>query len=363
MLKVGVIGLGWWADRAHLPGLKSADGIELAAVADEDSRKLDIIAEKFQVARCFRNYHDLLDCDDIQAVCVTVPTFQHHAVTMDALSKKKHVLCEKSLAFSAGQAREMYETAEQVGVKHMVPFTWRFIPAAILMKELIDQGYIGTVFHVRASYLAGFLSDPNVPASWRMRRQFAGTGALGDTGSHMIDFIRWTAGEFETVVADTSIFIKERKDESTGEPVKVDVDDSAMLLAKLANGAQAFIQCSRIAMGRENYIDVEISGSSGTLIFRLEVEGEDWAIGSLYGSQKPDVKPQPIPIPDRLLKGYQESKSNVTGQFLFSNIMQSFKTRIETGNGSSPSFYDGMRVQEVMQAVEDSSSRREWIRL
>ncbi|MCL5102983.1 MAG: Gfo/Idh/MocA family oxidoreductase [Armatimonadetes bacterium] len=363
MIKVGVIGTGWWSDRAHLPGLVSVDGIEVAAISDENAQRLSAAGDKFGVARRFEDYRELLDCEDIQAVCIPAPTYRHHAITMDALSKKKHVLCEKSLAMNPAQAREMYEKAQDVGVIHMVPFTWRFVPAAIMMKTLIDQGYLGRVFHIEARYLAGWLSDPSVPASWRMRREFAGTGALGDTGSHLIDFIRWTVGEFEGVVADSRIFIKDRIDGATGKPVEVDVDDSTMFLGRLVNGAQAVVHCSRVATSRENYIDVEISGTDGTLIFQLEVEGEDWVVGKLYGSQKPDVKPQPLPISDTLLEDYEVAKSNVTGKFLFARIMQAFKAGIESGKEPSPNFHDGMRVQQVMQAVEDSALKRQWTRV
>ena len=364
MIKVGVIGTGWWAaDMAHLPALKSIKGIEITAVSDSNPERLKEIAERYQIERQYIDYHELLDSEEIQAVCVTVPSYQHYAVTMDALSKKKHVLCEKPLAVNLEQAKEMYNKAQESGVVHMVPFTWRFVPAAARMNELIEEGYLGRVFHLEARYLAGHLSDANFPASWRMQKKFAGTGALADNGYHLIDLIRWMTGEFKAVVADMAIFIKERKDEKTSKMVKVDVDDSSIFLAKMTNGAQAVVHASRVARARENYIDLEISGDKGSLVFELEVEGEDWAKGRLYGSQKADIKMKPLPIPECLLEGYEEARLNLTGNFLFAKIMQTFKKTIELGEGFGPSFYDGMRAQAVMQAVEDSSAKRKWVEL
>ena len=363
MLRVGVIGTSWWADRAHIPGLKTIPGVEIEAISGRNPERLKIIADKYEIPGRYTDYHDLLKSDKIQAVCIVTPNYLHYPITMEALSRRKHVLCEKPLAVSFYQAKEMYDKVKEVGVRHMVPFTWRFVPAAMRMKELIDEGYIGRVYHIEARYLAGWLSNPDIPASQRTQKKIAGTGALSDTGSHLIDFIRWTAGDFKAVVADMAIFIDERKEEMTGKMVKVDIDDSTIFMAKLTNEAQAVIHVSRVAKTRENYINVEISGEDGTLIFELEVEGEDWAIGKLYGSQKDDVKPQPLPIPERLLKNYEEAKSNLTGRFLFAKIMQAFKEGIESGREPVPNFYDGMKVQEVMQAIEDSSVKRKWIEL
>jgi len=364
MVKVGVIGTGWWAaDLAHLPALKSSKGIEIAAVSDINPERLKEVAERYRIERQYIDYHELLNNEEIQAVCITVPSYQHYTVTMDALSKKKHVLCEKPLAMNFEQAKKMYERAKSAGVKHMVPFTWRFVPAAERMKELIEKGYLGRVFHVEARYLAGHLSDANFPASWRMQKKFAGTGALADTAYHLIDLIRWTVGEFNSVVGDMAIFIKERKEAVTEKKVKVDVDDSSMFLAKLSDGVQAVVHASRVARARENYIDLEISGDKGTLVFRLEVEGTRWAKGELYGSQKVDAKIQQLPVPERLLKGYEKAETSLDVKFLFTKIMQTFKEGIESGKELVPNFYDGMKAQEVMQAVEDSSARRMWIQL
>lgn len=364
MIRIGIIGTSLFVERAYLPNLKRVANVEVTAICGRNRERLDAVADKYGVAKRFTDYQELVESDEVQAVCIVTPPALHYPMVMDALSKGKHVLCEKPMAMNYGQAIKMLDTAEIHGLRHMIPFTWRFTPAAIRMKELINEGYLGKIFHVEARYLAGWMSDASVPASWHTEKAMAGTGAMGDTGSHLIDFVRWMAGEFASVVADTEIFIKERPIESKGKKATVEVEDSAVFLGRLAGGAQVMAHCSRVARGRDNYISVEINGERGTLIFKLEVEGKDWAVGRLFGSDDVKRRPELLSIPDCLLVGFRETRENPTGgEFLFAAIIRRFVEGIDLGGAIIPNFSDGARVQAVMDAVQFSAAEKRWVNL
>lgn len=363
MTQIGIIGTSPFVDGKYLSNLKHGANAEVIAICGRNRERLDTIADKYRIGKRFTDYQKLVKCDEVEAVCIVTPPKFHYPMAMAALSEGKHVLCEKPMAMNYGQAAELLDTAEARGLRHMIPFTWRFTPAAIRMKELIDEGYLGKIFHAEARYLAGWMSDATIPVSWHTEKAMAGAGALGDTGCHLMDFVRWMAGEFASVVADTEIFIKERPVGSTGKKAKVEVEDSAVFLGRLTGGAQVMAHCSRVARGRDNYISVEISGTQGTLIFELEVEGEDWAVGRLLGSEEVKHRPEALPIPDRLLVGFQEERESWTGEFLFAAILRRFVEGIKSGRPLAPDFSDGAHVQAVMDAVQLSAEQKRWIDL
>jgi len=264
---------------------------------------------------------------------------------------------------NAAEARVMLDKAETAGLKHMIPFTWLFVPAAVRMRELIDKGYVGKVFHVEARYLAGHMVDPSVSVGWRTDAAHAGSGSLGDTGCHIIHFVRAVTGaEFRSVCASAKIFHEQRAGEG-GKTQKVEVEDSAMIIGELDGNIQASLHSSRFAAGRDNLVEVEVSGSKGMLAFHLEVKGNDWFCGKLYGTPAgPQKYPRTMPLPKRLTTKYAHIKeTHPFARYIFADLCRVFVEGVTKGAPISPSFYDGWRVQQVMDAALASSRQRRWI--
>ena len=183
---------------------------------------------------------------------------------MAAAEAGKAVICEKPLGRTADEAYAMWQTVAATGVAAMCGFNYRFVPALRLARELIEAGELGGIRHFRARYLQEWIADPAFPKVWRLDREAAGSGALGDIGSHAIDLCRFLAGEIEAVSGASRTFVKERPGGT------VDVDDAFAATIELAGGGIGTIEASRFALGRKNALQLEINGSKGSIAFDLE---------------------------------------------------------------------------------------------
>src|SRR5207249_2149906 len=186
------------------------------------------------------------------------PNAVHAEPTIAAVRAGKHVVCEKPLGLTAAESYEMWQEAERAGVKHLCGFNYRFVPAVRLARELLEAGELGEVVHFRARYLQswGWEADP---ALWRFDRGEAGTGALGDLGTHVIDLARYLVGEISSVSALVRTFVPGRE-----------VDDYFVTTVEFENGAAGTLEASRLARGRINSNVFEVNGSRGSLVFDLE---------------------------------------------------------------------------------------------
>jgi predicted dehydrogenase len=182
----------------------------------------------------------------------------------------KHLLCEKPMARNASEAKQMLDAARRAGVKHMVAFNYRFVPAVRQAYELVHGGHLGEIRHFRAAYLQDWITDPGFPRVWRLDREAAGSGALGDLGSHIIDLARFLVGEPKAVAAMTKTFVAERPPSSGGGKTSVDVDDAFAAVIEIEGGCLGTLEASRFALGRKNRQIFEINGSKGSLSFDLE---------------------------------------------------------------------------------------------
>jgi predicted dehydrogenase len=216
-----------------------------------------------------------------------VPNDTHAEIAIAAAEAGKHVLCEKPLARTADEARAMRDAVVRAGVTNMVAFNYRRTPAVALARKLIDDGAIGAVRNFRGTYLQDWSNDPDLPLSWRFRRDVAGSGALGDIGTHVIDFARYLVGEIASVNAMAQRYIDDRPvpedgaDQLAGAPrltggrrEGVDVDDEVMMLLRFENGAVGSIEATRAAHGRKNHLAFELHGELGTLVFDYERRDE-----------------------------------------------------------------------------------------
>jgi predicted dehydrogenase len=194
----------------------------------------------------------------------------HAEPCIAAAGAGKHVFCEKPLGRTAEESKSMLDAVEKAGVKHMVAFNYRFVPAIMQAKKIIESGKLGRIFHWRASYLQEWIIDPNFPKIWRLDKSVAGSGALGDLGAHVIDLARFLVGEPKKVMGMTKTFIEERPLPDGNGTGKVDVDDAFVALFEFENGALGTVEASRFCHGHKNYEILEINGENGSIRFNLE---------------------------------------------------------------------------------------------
>lgn len=244
---------------------------ELVAVAARTKEKVDDLAGRFGYETTYDNWRDLVADERVQLFDNVGPNLLHAEPCIAAAKAGKHILCEKPLARNAGEARQMLDAVTAAGVVHMCGFSYRFLPAIRLAKQVVDEGRLGRIFHFRARYQNPALADPALPMMWRMNRELAGTGALGDFGSHLVDMARFLVGEPVAVSGDTKTFIRERR--LPGEPGRtgeVTTDDAFTALIEFDSGASGTLEGSKLCLGSLNRFEFEINGSDGSLQFNLE---------------------------------------------------------------------------------------------
>jgi len=245
-----------------VPRLAAICGIPEAAVVEA--------AGRYGYERSTTDWHDLVSDDGVQLFDNVGPNSLHAEPCIAAAKAGKHVLCEKPLARSAVEAKRMWDAVKEAGVKHMCGFNYRFVAAIRLAKEMIEAGELGEIYHFRASYLQEWIMDPEFPWVWRLDKETAGSGALGDLGAHIIDLSRFLVGDPTSVSAIATTFIKERPDASGKGTHPVDVDDAFEAVVRLENGAAGTYEASRFCGGRKNSMTFEINGAKASIAFDLE---------------------------------------------------------------------------------------------
>jgi predicted dehydrogenase len=308
------------------------------------------------------DYRRLLERDDIGLVDVATPGNTHHEIAIASLEAGKHVLCEKPLANTLQEAREMLDAARRAGTVNMVCFNYRRAPAVQLAKSLVDDGRLGEIRHWRAAYLQDFILDPELPLIWRFRKEVAGSGALGDIGAHIVDLAHFLVGPIAEVVGATGTFIKERPlEEPGGGRGEVTVDDAAAFLARFENGATGTFEATRLAAGRKNHNYFEINGSRGSVAFDLERMNE---LQVYLEDDEPDVKgfrTVLVTEPDHpYMEGWWPPGHIIGYEHTFVHTIKDLLDGIGAGQSPAPTFEDGYRCQAVLEAVERSVESRSW---
>ena len=243
----------------------------LAAIAGRDEDAVAEAARRYGYQKYYTDWRDMLADDGVHLFDNGGPNDAHAAPSIAAAEAGKHVFCEKPLARTAEEARSMLDAVEKAGVKHMVAFNYRFVPAIRQARELIANGALGQIYHFRAAYLQEWIMPHyNTPMIWRLDKQRAGSGVLGDLGAHIIDLGRFLVGEMRSVSAMTRTFIEERPYADGSSMGKVDVDDAFVAAVEFENGAIGTLEATRFAGGRKNYNTFEINGEKGSITFNLE---------------------------------------------------------------------------------------------
>ncbi|MFE2753559.1 Gfo/Idh/MocA family protein [Actinosynnema sp. NPDC059335] len=332
----------------------------LAVLGGRDAARTKDAATKYGWAAVETDWRALVARDDVQLVDICTPGDTHAEIALAALAAGKHVLCEKPLANTVAEAEAMAAAAAEAagrGVRSMVAFNYRRVPAIALARRLVEEGRIGEIRHVRAVYLQDWLSDPESPMTWRLRREKAGSGSLGDLGAHIVDAAQYVTGDLITgVSATTETFVRERPDgDGRGE---VTVDDAAVFLARFEGGALGTFEATRYALGRKNAMRLEVNGTRGSLAFDFESMNE-LSVFSADDGPSAGFRRVLVTEPDHPYVAAWWPPGHILGyEHTFTHEAADFLTAIGDGVDPAPSFADGLRVQRVLAAVEESAARQ-----
>ena len=367
---VGLVGYKFMG-RAHsnayrqLPRFFDVDPApRMAAICGRDEASVRDAADSLGWESYETDYRRLIARDDVGLVDVVTPGNTHREIVLAAFEAGKHVICEKPLANTLDEAKEMVTAAREAGTINTVCFNYRRAPAVQLAKKLIEEGRLGTIRHWRATYLQDFIMDPQFPLIWRLKKELAGSGALGDIGAHSVDLAQFLVGPVSEVVGMTETFVKERPLEEGGnETGEVTVDDAAAFLARFENGAMGTFEATRFAAGRRNKNAFEINGSKGSVAFDLERMNE---LEVFFADDAADVqgfRTVNVTEPGHPYAGAWWPPGHIIGyEHTFTHTMKDLMDGIKTGKSPAPTFEDAYRVQAVLDAVERSAGGDGWTR-
>ncbi|MFJ4045670.1 Gfo/Idh/MocA family protein [Microbacterium sp. NPDC089987] len=316
------------------------------------------------------DWRDVITRDDIDIVDIVTPGDSHAEIAIAALAAGKHVLCEKPLANTVAEAEQMAEAAARAaasGIRSMVGFTYRRVPATTLMRDMIAQERIGAVRQVRASYRQDWLADADAPMTWRLDKDRAGSGALGDIGAHAIDLCQFVTGQSLRSVSgiiETLVLERPLMGESVGLSGtaangrgRVTVDDVALFTARLESGALASFEATRFATGRKNALEIEVSGERGALHWNLEDMNALGFFDATRDAGEQGFTRILVTEPQHpYLSGWWPAGHMLGYEHGFSHQVKDLVEAISAGAQPEPSFDDGLRVQRVLDAVERSAA-------
>jgi predicted dehydrogenase len=309
------------------------------------------------------DWRDVIARPDIDIVDICTPGDTHHDIAIAAAEAGKTVFCEKPLANTAAEAQAMTDAVEKHGVINMVCHNYRRAPAITLAKKLIEAGEIGEIRHFRGTYLQDWIVDPEFPLVWRMLKEKAGSGALGDIASHSVDLARYLVGEISETAAMLETFIRRRPlpddPSKTGE---VTVDDASAALVRFDNGAIGTIEATRMAPGRRNYNHFEINGSRGSIAFDLERMNELNLYVEADAAGKQGFRTILATDPSHPYVDAWWPPGHIIGyEHTFTHTVFDLLEGLADGRSPKPDFEDGLRNQRVLEAMERASSDRSWV--
>lgn len=380
-LNVGLIGAGFMGKAHSLAYVAMpmffwpAPAIPVRkTIVDVDAATAAAAAERFGFENSSGDWRSVIDDPTIDIVDIATPNHLHAEIAIAAAAAGKHIISEKPLARDGAEAKTMYDAVKNAGIVHMVAFNYRRTPAVALAKKYIDEGAIGEIMNFRGTYLQDWSADPDGPLSWRFQKKIAGSGSLGDIGTHVVDLARYLCGEITQVNTQLKTWVKTRpiqsgtvdklgtgtKDASAAR-AEVDVDDEVLSLLEFENGAIGSLEATRNAHGRNNFLTFEIHGSLGSIYFNYERrdelqvafakdQGDRKGFRTVYTGPAHPYGEGLWPIP-ALGIGYGETKIIEAYDFI--------KAIVEGGE-VSPNFKDGYQINLIADAMAASSQTRLW---
>ena len=378
-LNIGMIGYSFMG-KAHSNGFRQVPAFfpkldvkpVLKVICGRDRDAVQDAAQTYGWEEWETDWEKVIARDDIDIVDICTPGNLHLPMALAALQAGKHVICEKPLANTLEEARELLGVAANASKKTMVAFNYRRVPAVALARQLIAEGRIGKIYHWRAVYLQDWIIDPDFPLVWRLEKDKAGSGPHGDLNAHIIDLALHLVGDIDSVVGADTTFIKERPtldavDAGLGAKGgdtmgRVTVDDATLFLARFANGALGSFEATRFAAGRRNHNRFEINGSKGSIAFNLEKmnelqfysrEDED----HIQGFREIIVGEGSQPF----MSAWWPPGHIIGWEHTFTHEFRDFFEAIAKDEAFSPDFAEGTKVQAVLEAVVDSAKSGRWM--
>lgn len=352
---MGLVGTSWWAEAMYLPALAGHPIGRIEAICGREIGRTHDVATRWAIPSAYTDWATMFASGEIDAVIVASPNETHYDITMAALERGLAVLCEKPLGLNVGEAQRMADTARERGAITMVPFTYRFMPTNRFVKQLIIEGYVGRPYHLSMRYFAGYGRDGAY--AWRFDEARAGSGILGDLGSHWLDMAGWFLGEVTSVSAHSDRFVARgpRPDSTT----YTRAEDSAVILASFESGASATLQVSAVCWEGTPFgqiHELDLHGSGGTLH-----AVNDWdAVQEVRGVRAGERGPaQPLLIPDSVWNGAPRSPVHDTYRHIFRRteaMTRGWVTAVAEGRPIEPDFATGARVQQLVAAAITSAA-------
>jgi predicted dehydrogenase len=343
----------------------------LKVICGRDREAAEAAAKQLGWDEVETDWRVVVEREDIDVIDVSTPGHLHHDQVLAAAAAGKHIICEKPLANTLADAKDMLKAVQKAGVKHMLMHNYRKIPAVALVRRMIDEGRLGEIYHYHGAYLQDWIMDPQFPLVWRLDKKLAGAGALGDIGSHAIDLARYLNAEFKSVVGHMTTFIRERplmsedggraSAKAGGGMGKVTVDDDANFLARFANNSVGVFESSRFCGGRRNFNTFQIYGSKGSLAFNLERMNEL----EFYDATSPQAEQgyKTINVTESVhpyVGAWWPSGHIIGYEHTFVHAVHDFLVALENDTLPSPNFTDGVKNQAVLEAVERSAKSGKW---
>lgn len=322
------------------------------------------------------NWEEVVNRPDIDVIDICTPNFLHPPIAIAAAKAGKAVICEKPLANSVAEAKQMLAAVTKAGVKHMCGFSYRFAPAVATIKNLISKGELGEIFHVRAAYQQDWIVDPDFPMVWRLKKKHTGSGALGDIGAHIVDLCQYLVGDIAEVCGTMETFIEKRRVTSSDTGISrkkgaapkstkwdtVDVDDAAIFCARLKGvKTLATFEATRFAPGRRNYNNIEIYGSKGSVVWNQE----DMNYFQYFNRSDPDTlqgfrRVQACDGGHPYVGAWWPAGHTIGYEHLFVHEMYEFVRNLGKKAVTYSTFEDAVKCQLVLDAVERSSAKKKW---
>ncbi|HOP80009.1 MAG TPA: Gfo/Idh/MocA family oxidoreductase [Armatimonadota bacterium] len=378
LINVGLIGYKFMG-KAHSFGFVNAPMMfpdikakpVLKAIVGRDEPAVREAMEQYGWQSFETDYKKLIARDDIDLVDIATGNNVHAEIAIAAAEAGKDIFCEKPLAMNVPEARQMLDAVEKAGVKHMVNFNYRAVPAVALAKKMIDDGMIGRIFHWRSVYLQDWIIDPDFPLVWRLQKDIAGSGSLGDLAAHSIDLANWLVGDIDEVSSNLTTFIKKRPKlaETTGglsakggaDLGDVTVDDAIIALTKFKNGAIGTIEATRFAAGNRNGNRFEINGDKGSIRFNVERLNEL----EYFNREDPDAYQgwRTISVTEGIhpyVQGWWPAGHIIGWGETFVHQVVNLMNALADNEMPTPNFRDGLKVQTVLEVIEKSAESGRW---
>ncbi|MDQ0822877.1 putative dehydrogenase [Arthrobacter sp. V4I6] len=373
-LRVALIGHGFMG-AAHSQGWRVAPRFydlparpEMALLVGRNARRVEASAKKWGWEETETDWRAAIARDDIDVIDIVTPGGSHAEIAIAALEAGKHVLCEKPLANTLDEAEAMAAAADRArkGVFAMVGFTYRRVPAATFARDLVQSGAIGEIRQVRAAYLQDWLGDPESPLTWRLQKEHAGSGALGDLGAHAVDLSQFITGQKITGVSGIlNTFVHERPllgaasglaGTAAAERGNVSVDDLALFSGRFDGGAVGSFEATRMSTGRKNALRIEVAGSTGAISFDLENMNSLGFYDATASDTRQGFTTIMVTEPAHPYMSAWWPTGHALGyDHAFAHQAKDFVEAIAEGRRPEPSFADGLQVQKVLHGVERSA--------